>query len=238
MPRGKNNASTEVNELREMMKKELSVFKHELQREFVEELKEDLSASLVNVLREEIQELKQQILQQEKEIVFLKKSLEDHQSRVFSNNEDIMIEMNSRIQKKDYLIMSGVPEAKEGSLEERRAWDEDLIQDIARTLGCSSLPTEDITRIGKIDRLKPRLLRMKCCSRESRMTLLRKAKELRKSDKFRGIFLSPDLTHIQRRNNRALRAELKERRERGERVKIAHNKIVSSDESEPHSFFQ
>ena len=96
------------------MRKELDVFEHQLQQAFVEDRKEDLSASLVNVLREGIQELKQQILQHETEIAFLKRSLEDLRSRVFSSNEEVRIEMNSRIEKKDYLTISEVPEAREG----------------------------------------------------------------------------------------------------------------------------
>ena len=41
------------------------------------------------------------------------------------------------------------------------------------------------------------------------------------------VYARPDLTYRQRQKDRKLREELKERRERGENVKIAHGSIVS-----------
>lgn len=180
-----------------VIEEELKKFKRELKEELKTELKKDLSASLVSLLEDQLQELKLKILEQEAEICSLKKLIELQVNTFFANNEEIANKAILRLQKKDFVIITDVPETKSGTVDERKAQDAKLVQEVAQSLGCSrSVVTESVTRIGKMNPSKPRLLRFKCVSYESKIDLLKKAKELRKSAKFRNVFVNPDLTYV------------------------------------------
>ena len=63
------------------------------------------------------------------------------------------------------------------------------------------------------------------------MSLLRRAKELRNTSEHRGrVYVNPDQTKRQRELSKALRNELRARRDLGEDVVIRHGKIVSKAE--------
>ena len=140
--------------------------------------------------------------------------------------------------KREYIVLVGVPEVTRGNVEDRRATDAEVIQEIGQAVGCVALVPEDVKRIGKMDSTKPRLLRFKCRSHKMRDILLKKARDLRHSTKFRHVYISPDLTHSQREKNRFLRQELKTRLDNGERVKILHNRVVPVEENESPPIFQ
>ena len=106
----------------------------------------------------------------------------------------------------------------------------DAIQGVASTVGVDDLEVTDVSRIGQAHESRPRLLRFKCNDRGSRMSLLRKAKELRNTSEHRGVYVNPDQTKRQRELSKALRNELRARRDLGEDVVIRHGKIVSKAE--------
>ena len=88
--------------------------------------------------------------------------------------------------------------------------------------------TETI-RVGRAAENKPKVLIAKFSDSSSRRKVLRNANKLRNyvpQGSTLKIFISPDYTKIQQVFQKALRAELKDRREAGENVYIKDNKIV------------
>ena len=71
-----------------------------------------------------------------------------------------------------------------------------------------------------------------CSDKASKFDFLRSAKELRKSEKYKNIYINPDLTYIQRERNRKLRNELKEKREKGFDAVIKNGKVMLRRDAE------
>ncbi len=229
MPRANKEAALEHESIRDIIKEELKKFKDEFQKELKKELKNELSDSLTNIIKTELQALRKQISAQDLEISSLKKRIETQRIEMASEKEEMMNEMTLRMQKRDYLIVSGLYEEQTGSVSERRTKDVEKIREVMKFLGNDSVTPENVMRIGKIEESRPRLVRFKCSSVEMRRHVLARSKELRRNDKFRNIYISPDMTHAQRESNRVLRNELKSRRDGGEDVRIVRNKIVTSE---------
>ena len=220
-------ASVNASNIRDTIKDELNVFKLELR----EELKKELSTTLTTTLREELRHLKQQVEDQRKEIDNLKNNLVAIRSANIDAPETFFNEMSQRLQKRDYLIFAGVPETS-GSLEEARRKDVNIVLEISQALGCDDLLPEEVSRLGKMLPNRPRLLRFRCKSNTTRNMLLKKAYQLRSTQKFRHIFINPDLTRAQRELQQTLRSELRRRRDLGENIKISNGQIVSTDSSQ------
>ena len=125
-----------------------------------------------------------------------------------------------------YGHVSGLPEPSSGSLQERKDDDKDTVRDIVTELGLSPMNISDTQRIGKIDSKKPRLLCVTCADKSSKFDLLRSAKELRNSEKYKHCFINPDMTYAEREKNRKLRSEVKEKRQQGLDVIIRNGKVV------------
>ena len=87
---------------------------------------------------------------------------------------------------------------------------------------------EEVIRIGRnTSRARPRLICVKCRSLDTKTNILRNAKKLHEQPTFRGVFVNPDRTKLQQRNDKLLRDELKRRKDLGEDVMILRNKIVN-----------
>lgn len=72
-------------------------------------------------------------------------------------------------------------------------------------------------RLGrKRDDNKPRVLLVTLSDFGDKRYVLRNARNLRQSDEWSDVFISPDLTPQEREAGRNLRAELKQRRDQGE----------------------
>ena len=220
--------------IRDIIKDELNAFK----KEFRDELKKEISTTLTDLLREELRVLKQEVSEQRQEIDDLKKSLSAINTSNGDFSEKIMNEMTQRFHKREYLIFAGVPEATSGSAEERKKSDSNFIVEVAQHLGCDDLLPEEVSRLGKMLPNKPRLLRIKCQPNNTRALLLRKAKQLCSTQKFKRVYISPDLTQMQREQQHNLRKELIMRRNQGESVKILKGQIVPADQRKQPSHFR
>lgn len=166
---------------------------------------------------------------QQGEIREMKESLKLLKPDVIKGNmEDICNETTERWRRRKYLIVSGVPEHASGSTEEREEKDIQTISELAKALGLDEFEPEDVSRIGRINSTKSRLLRFKSDS-EDRRHILRNAKSLRKSSKFQSIYINPDMTKLQRIRNADLRREVQRRRQNGENVGIRHGQVVELD---------
>ena len=130
------------------------------------------------------------------------------------------------------LIFSGVPESDSGDVASRRSQDEEKNDEISKELEVNIQGGFRTMRIGRPGEKKPRLLKVVFLRHEDRIGLLRNGKALRNSSTNNNVFINPDLTLLQRNNNKLLRAELKRRREAGERVKIRGDRIITQQNNQ------
>ena len=88
---------------------------------------------------------------------------------------------------------------------------------------------ETLMRIGRLVEGKPRPLRVVVKTLDGRKEILARAKNLKDNDKFKRMFISPDLTRKQQEADRDLRNNLKRIREEGEtEAKIKFGRIVKN----------
>ena len=142
------------------------------------------------------------------------------------DREELCREASERLYRRKYLIISGIPEQDSGSATERKEADREAIMALAAAVGVDDLEPTEVSRIGQTRSSKPRLLRFKCSDSDDRSTLLRKSKELKNCIEYRETYINPDQTKMQREHGKAMRAELKSRREKGEDVVIKYGKII------------
>ena len=143
------------------------------------------------------------------------------------DSTSILDEMKDRLRRKKGLVISGLPEPVEGSVNERKEADKIKIRSLLNDL-CDQ--TDDsisrMHRIGRQQPDKPRLLRIVFRDEDDAKDVLYKAKELRNMPVYANIFINPDLTPSQREANKKLREEVKRRRTSGEDVIIRGNKVI------------
>jgi archaellum component FlaC len=198
--------------------------------ETLEKVKEEIAKlhSIISPFLKKIEELEKVNEQLVKRISILEEkhhNIKEANAVSHSIQIDFLSESEDRLRRRNYLIVSGLQERKEGSIAERKAADVDLINDMARTIGIQKFSPLDAMRIGKVTQ-KPRLLRIKCSDFDEKMSLLRAATQLRRSTEFKQVFINPDLTKMQREIQRTLRMELRRRRDAGERVAIRGERII------------
>jgi len=89
---------------------------------------------------------------------------------------------------------------------------------------------ETLMRIGRLTEGKPRPLRILLKSIDRKKKILSRAKSLKDNDKFKRMFISPDLTRRQQALDKELRMQLKKFRDKGEtEVRIKFGKIVKNN---------
>ena len=87
-------------------------------------------------------------------------------------------------------------------------------------------------RLGKKEQGKTRLIRITVDSVKTKREILKRAKRLRDSEKWKRVFITPDLSPKERQRNKELREDLKSRTEEGEEnLVIRRGKIVKLPES-------
>ena len=148
------------------------------------------------------------------------------------SHDDIIGEAEERYRRRKYIIVSGLPEDETGNVSERLISDTNKVKKLTLSMGFQDFEPREISRIGRLNSSRPRLLRLKCANPQERNVLLRKAKSLRQTSCFKEVYLNPDQTRTQRELSRRLRAELKSRRNAGEKVIIRRGQIVNIDEQE------
>lgn len=128
--------------------------------------------------------------------------------------------------------MFGLPECTSGSIEERKSGDLEKVISLADEIGLQGFQPKEMSRIGKLNSHRPRLLRIRCQDLEIRAALLLAAKKLRFSQNFKTVYVNPDRTSLQRDIFKKLRMELKRRKETGETVIIRGGKVVDGQREE------
>ena len=160
---------------------------------------------------------------QDIEIQALKAQVRDL-SQDYSN---IMNEVEDRERRRPNLIVAGMQELEDGSVEDRKKFDADKIDVLFKELcDFEDSVVSSVFRIGKNNSSGPRLLKVICRDSDSKRSLLRKSKDLRDSTKYKNVYINPDLTPTQQRENKRLRQELRARRDRGEDVVIRRGQVI------------
>ena len=159
----------------------------------------------------------------------VKQLREDHENlrvRFDDTLEVTMNEISDRQSRQANLIISGIQEKEDGSLEERREQDAEVMWSIFQFLDCSGvLEVKNIQRIGRLSSNRPRLLKVELGNSSQRNAILRNVRLLRRSS-WDFVYINPDFTEKERVHNRKMRDELKARRNSGEDVVLYRGKIV------------
>ena len=148
-----------------------------------------------------------------------------------------MRDMQEAELRKNNLMIFGLKESHEESLEDRKKADVKNIEHLASKIGVKLSEPMNAIRLGRIAE-KPRPIKLIGLSSGTRDNLVRSAVRIRTLDKSLGlnrIFIKPDLTPKQQLSDRILRAELKDRRERGERVVMINGKITHEYRADQNS---
>lgn len=146
--------------------------------------------------------------------------------RAFSINlgpqilEESVKESENRSRRLRNIVVQGVSESPTGSLEERKRWDLERLEDILREMQISDCVVSDARRIGRGRSDGSRLLLVRLGDVDCRMKILAKSKCLKNSQSMSRVFIKPDLTPMQQTQEKRLRDELKERNANGEDVVI------------------
>ena len=138
-------------------------------------------------------------------------------------------ELVDRERRKNNIIIRGIPELKDGTPEERSTHDHNKTNQMMQELKIGQVTITKSVRIGKRVTGKDRMLLLTIDDFATKKRILGEAKNLRKSNQWEGVFISPDLTPSEREEGKKLRDELRTRRARGERVIIRRGRIVPTE---------
>lgn len=152
-------------------------------------------------------------------------SLKAAQNNILLETAD---ELHLRSLRQNNLILFGVPEKLEGSIEDRRSHDSLFCQKMLIDLGLEE-SFEHLHRIGRLKQGATRPLRLKCESQNQRSRILRSSKGLKDIPKYKTIFINPDRTPLQLENDKKLREEVRSQRSHGNDVVIFKGKIVERE---------
>lgn len=137
----------------------------------------------------------------------------------------LLEEFEDRERRRDNIMIFGLTEKPDGTVPERDGHDRDMIREVLQSLGTCDEEIMDSRRVGKIIKGKARPMKVKLLNRSSKLNLIQRSKELRKSSNFRDVYIKSDLTKRQQREEFELRQELKRQRSDGRDVVIYKGQI-------------
>ena len=122
---------------------------------------------------------------------------------------EMVDELQQRERRKLCLVVAGAAEPESGSVAGRKTFDKEQCREIFEAIGKPSCSITDVSRIGKLTEGRRRLLRVTVDSEESKRFLISNSRRLRYMVKYKTIYLKPDLTPLQQKQDFQLRNELK-----------------------------
>ena len=132
--------------------------------------------------------------------------------------------MEARERRRLNLVISGIDEKANGSVDEVKGHDEKFVKKIMIEIRHPDFSLHYIRRIGK--QQPNSLIRVTCPDRESKGAILRSSKKLKSQRQFRGVYINQDLSPLQQRELKQLRDELRRLQASGEDVRIRDGTIV------------
>lgn len=217
----------------ENLKTMFASFKNEIIQSFKEEIASLKNSISTLVIRINKLEADNNLLQSKYNDLVLKTN--DQSSGINKTCSLVADELKRRDMKEKNLIIYGLPESPIGSVTERENYDHEKCSEIFACLGFTDVAIGKPVRIGKRHDNGKRLLRVTLFNTTQKYEILSQAKRLRHHQRFNGIYVQPDLTHIQRQIQFALRKDLREKRANGEDMTVQNGRLV---DNEPSSHFQ
>ena len=204
-----------------------------------------------NELKKDIRAVSTSVTQIVEDIDTLKRDMKDHQDKVnstanyqdptFLNKTKQLIreetqEIRMRELRECNLILTNMEE-EDRNTESGTATEED--SDMARVndmiknvLQLDDVEVTHVSRLPKPDSdERKRLVMVKLASREQRNKVLKNKTKLKREINWNDVYVSCDMTKNEKHENYLLRKELKERREKGEQVRLQSGKIVLEQEA-------
>ena len=152
-----------------------------------------------------------------------------------STINETLNEQKERENRAKNIILFNIPESSKPNPQDRTKEDTDFVTRVFQTLEIEDYDIDKCIRLGKKVSGKSRLTRVTLKSQESKGNVLRKSRALENSEDFSDIYIRPDLTRLQRTEQRMLRDELRSRRDKGEdNIFIRRGKIIQTRDRAPH----
>ena len=130
--------------------------------------------------------------------------------------------------RKGNIVVHNLPEHEGDTLADRSSKDITEFTIMVKEVMRLNVSTSRSFRVGKKNQAKPRLLIVTLDNPSMKHDILRGAPQLRHTERYSNIYLTPDLTQKEREEGRKLREELSRRRKAGEtNLIIRGGKIVS-----------
>ncbi len=212
------NAAVDMSVIKKIIVEAVNEIKTELRLEYMGLLKD-----LRNEFRQELESIRHEFDEHKK---VTDSSLRNIESELLQDMREAELRKNN-------VMIFGLEESHGELPEDRKKADVKKLEHLASKIGVKLNESMNAIRLGRIaDR--PRPIKLIGLSGETRNNLLGSAVRIRTLDKSLGldrVFIKPDLTPKQQLSSRILRSELKERRDRGERVVIRNGKITRNDQN-------
>jgi len=140
---------------------------------------------------------------------------------------DIVDEYRDRERRKLNVVVYNVPESKAEDSSRRKKDDATFVNSIFEALEIAIPEMVDVTRLGPRNPDKNRILRVTFSDLEQKRSLLTNSKKLRLLEKFKKVYVNPDLSFQERKTQKVLRDELTRRKKAGEKdIYIRRGQIV------------
>ena len=126
-----------------------------------------------------------------------------------------LVENDDKERRAKNFVLMGVPEVEEKDTTKRRAGEHKFVKDMLAHMGHDDddVKIEEFTRLGKYELNKhPRVLRVTVASEKEKWKVVGKGQTLRNSTDFSRVFVQPDLNQEDRKKEKELVAELKDKR--------------------------
>lgn len=130
------------------------------------------------------------------------------------------------------IVIINLPESDKSKPEERQDDDIKTTKNLLTALDITEDDAiEKCWRMGKMQSGKNRVTKVTLKSSQLKRNVLRKTRSLKDIEEYDDVFVGPDLTDMQRKEQYVLRKELKARKDKGERnIFISRGKIVQAKE--------
>ena len=152
-----------------------------------------------------------------------------------STINETLNEQKERESRAKNIILFNIPESDKQNPQERTQEDTNFVTRVFQTLEIEKCDIDKCIRLGKKVSGRSRLTRVTLKNQDSKGNILRKSRALESSEDFSEIYIRPDLTRLQRTEQRMLRDELRSRREKGEdNIFIRRGKIIQTRDRAPH----
>ena len=162
------------------------------------------------------------------------KALDEKIQEIVQNNVTELWEEKVEKEKRELnLIFTNIPESSGEDSAERMKGDMAKIREVIEKI-CPDIKEDEVkepTRLGKFNLgSKPRLVRVRVNTIETKKEILKNARKINKDKKEQKekVYINPDYTVAERKKNKELRETLRQRIENGERdIGIRGGKIVN-----------